>query len=249
MDKKKKKYNYLEEKIEYQFKNKSLIENALIHSSYSNELVRKKIEDNERLEFLGDAVLELVISEFLYKKFNEFDEGELSKIRANLVCEKTLSKISREIKLGEFLRLGKGESRNGGRERDSILANALEALFGAVYLDGGLKESQRVIKLLYSYVEIKKEDIFQVEYKGQVQEWAQRKGKEKVEYKIIKEWGPEHNKNFEVVLVVDGKVISKGKGKNKKRAEQEAAKNARISLDIDVGDDMFVFEKNRNKRF
>ena len=214
-----------EDTIKYTFENKSYILEALTHSSYSNE--NKDYKFNERLEFLGDSVLSIVISDYLFKKEKNLPEGELTKLRANIVCEESLSEVAAQINLGEFLLLGKGEEATGGRERISILADALEAVIAAIYLDGGLEEAKRFI---FEYMEQIIENsikgkIFR-DYKTYLQEILQSKGEQNIWYKLIEEKGPDHNKRFVMEVGVDDEVLGVGEGKSKKDAEQVAAKSA-----------------------
>ena len=214
-----------ENTIGYNFQNKSYILEALTHSSYSNE--NKNYKFNERLEFLGDSVLSIVISDFLFKKEKNLPEGELTKLRANIVCEESLSDVAMEIHLGEYLLLGKGEEATGGRERISILADALEAVIAAIYLDGGLEEAS---KFIFKYMEEIIEDslegrIFR-DYKTYLQEILQSKGEQHIWYKLIEEKGPDHNKRFVMEVGINDEVLGVGEGKSKKDAEQVAAKSA-----------------------
>lgn len=212
--------------IEYKFKNETLLKIAVTHSSFAHE-AKENIENNERFEFLGDAVLELVISSFIFNKFPELPEGELTKLRASIVCESNLAKRARELKLGDFIRLGKGEEHTGGRERDSILADAMEAIFGAVYLDSGIEgATEFIIKLMEpSIIELRNKFKFN-DCKTYLQEIIQSKSKNALEYVIVREDGPAHDKIFEVKVSHCGKVLGRGSGKNKKEAEQNAAYNA-----------------------
>lgn len=217
--------NKFEETIGYTFENKSYILEALTHSSYSNE--NKNYKFNERLEFLGDSVLSIVISDFLFKKEKNLPEGELTKLRANIVCEESLSDVALQIHLGEYLLLGKGEDATGGRERISILADALEAVIAAIYLDGGLEEAS---KFIFKYMEEIIEDslegkIFR-DYKTYLQEVLQSKGEQHIWYKLIEEKGPDHNKRFVMEVGINDEVLGVGEGKSKKDAEQVAAKAA-----------------------
>lgn len=213
-----------EEIIGYKFKNKKLIRQALTHSSYANEKKNNLIKDNERLEYLGDAVLELVTSYHLYENYPELLEGELTKIRASIVCEPTLSYCCKEIQLGKFLLLGKGEEISGGRERSSVLSDAIEAVIGAIYLDGGLEEARTFIqKVILKDIENKK--LF-YDSKTVLQEMIQSKSQEPLEYVLIEEKGPDHNKEFIVEVHFKGKLLGTGKGRSKKNAEQEAAYKA-----------------------
>lgn len=215
----------LEQKLNYKFNNKKLLQNALTHSSYANE-VRNGMTSNERLEFLGDSVLSIIVAEYLFLHYKNIPEGELTKLRASLVCEKTLCKFSRELELGKFLKLGKGEDKGGGRERDSILADAFEALLAAIYLDGGMEvATNHVLRFVIPEIEDKNQHTFK-DYKTALQEIIQRNPEEYVTYVLKGESGPDHDKVFEVEVHLNSNVIGRGKGKNKKQAEQMAAKQA-----------------------
>ena len=214
-----------EQKINYEFKNKEYILEALTHSSYSNE--NKNYPFNERLEFLGDSVLSIVISDYLFKKETKLPEGELTKIRANIVCEESLSEVSKNIHLGKYMLLGKGEEATGGRERISILADALEAVIAAIYLDGGIKCAREFIltnmeKIINDSIKGK---IFR-DYKTCLQEVLQSNGENNIWYKLIEEKGPDHNKRFVMEVGINDTVLGVGEGKSKKDAEQVAAKCA-----------------------
>lgn len=214
-----------EQKINYEFKNKEYILEALTHSSYSNE--NKNYPFNERLEFLGDSVLSIVISDYLFKKETKLPEGELTKIRANIVCEESLSEVSKNIHLGKYMLLGKGEEATGGRERISILADALEAVIAAIYLDGGIKCAREFIltnmeKIINDSIKGK---IFR-DYKTYLQEVLQSKGEQHIWYKLVEEKGPDHNKRFVMQVGINDEVLGVGEGKSKKDAEQVAAKSA-----------------------
>ena len=211
--------------INYEFKNKEYILEALTHSSYSNE--NKNYPFNERLEFLGDSVLSIVISDYLFKKETKLPEGELTKIRANIVCEESLSEVSKNIHLGKYMLLGKGEEATGGRERISILADALEAVIAAIYLDGGIKCAREFIltnmeKIINDSIKGK---IFR-DYKTCLQEVLQSNGENNIWYKLIEEKGPDHNKRFVMEVGINDTVLGVGEGKSKKDAEQVAAKCA-----------------------
>lgn len=211
--------------IEYNFKNKEYILEALTHSSYSNE--NKDYDFNERLEFLGDSVLSIVVSEYLFKKETNLPEGELTKLRANIVCEESLSEVANEINLGEHMLLGKGEEATGGRQRISILADAFEAVIAAIYLDGGL-ESARSFVLKYMeniIIDSRKGKIFR-DYKTHLQEVLQGQGENNIWYKLVEEKGPDHNKRFIMQVGVNETVLGIGEGKSKKEAEQLAARVA-----------------------
>lgn len=214
-----------EEAIGYSFKNKKYIQQALTHSSYANE---KKIPggSNERLEFLGDSVLSIVVSSYLYDNLTNVTEGELTKMRASLVCEKSLYVFAQEIKLGEYLLLGKGEENTGGRERPSILADAFEAVIAAIYLDGGYEPAARhILRFIPKDIQNRKKPVFS-DFKTILQEIVQKNPEEKVEYVLVGEEGPDHNKRFVVDVCLNSNVIGKGKGRSKKEAEQLAAKEA-----------------------
>ena len=213
-----------QEVIGYHFHDEKLLRQALTHSSFANEKHLKKHSDNERLEFLGDAVLEIISSEFLYKEYPDKPEGELTKLRASIVCEPTLALCTKDIALGEYLLLGKGEDQTGGRGRKSILSDALEAVIGAIYLDGGFANAKEFIHK-YILTDIEHKQLF-YDSKTILQEIVQEKGTHLVEYHLIKEEGPDHNKNFTVEARVNGKVMGQGSGHTKKAAEQAAAYQA-----------------------
>lgn len=214
----------LEEVIGYKFKNRHYLEQAMTHSSYANEKKLGKLGCNERLEFLGDAVLELISSDFLYKEFTQVPEGELTKKRASLVCEPSLAYCAREFGLPEFLMLGKGEDMTGGRNRDSIVSDATEALLGAIYLDGGFANAKEFV-LRFILNDMEHKQLF-YDSKTILQEIVQEDGSGPVEYPLIKEEGPDHNKSFTVEAVVNGVVCGHGTGHTKKAAEQAAAYQA-----------------------
>lgn len=210
-----------EDMIDYKFHDRKILRHALTHSSYANEKRMNKLDNNERLEFLGDAVLELVTSEYLYCKNSKMPEGELTKLRARLVCEQTLAACARDIKVGNYILLGKGEAATGGRERMSILSDAMEAVIGAIYLDGGFTNAKEFIcRYILSDVENKK--LF-FDSKTILQEIVQSEYKEQLSYELIKEEGPDHNKQFTVMALVNDVELGIGVGKTKKAAEQEAA--------------------------
>ncbi len=219
----------LENIINYRFSDKKLLKTALTHSSYANEATSKgeNTKSNERLEFLGDSVLSVIVSKFLFEEYPELPEGDLSKIRAQTVCEKTLARFAREISLGEFLRLGHGESQNGGNDRDSILADAFEALLAAIYLDGGL---DKVKEFLLPYAEEHIHGILRgrntTDYKTTLQQIVQQENGEILDYITISESGPAHKRVFEVEARINSNVIGKGTGSSKREAEQNAAREA-----------------------
>lgn len=217
-----------ESKIGYKFQNKNLLKQALTHSSYANEKRMSKHENNERLEFLGDAVLELTTSEFLYQADEKMPEGELTKLRASLVCELSLSNCAKEIHLGKYLLLGKGEDATGGRERKSIVSDAMEAVIGAIYLDGGFTNAKEFIhRFILSDIDQKK--LF-FDSKTILQEIVQSDYKKKLHYVLISETGPDHNKNFKVMACMDEVEMCVGEGHTKKAAEQAAAYQSILKL-------------------
>ena len=217
------KYSKFMEKIGYVFKDLSMLENALTHSSYINEFKMPYDACNERLEFLGDAVLELASSRFLYKEHPDMPEGDMTTLRASLVCELSLAKIARQIGLGEQLRLGKGEIKTGGADRDSILSDAFEAVVGAMYLDGGFDVADAFIKK-YVLIEEGSKDLFN-DAKSRLQEIIQDKHHENtfIRYEVVEETGPAHDRHFKVKCIVQGEEMSFGEGHTKKKAEQQAA--------------------------
>lgn len=212
-----------QEVIGYQFQTPGLLSQALTHSSYANEKHMKKGSDNERLEFLGDAVLEIVSSEFLYLNYPKLPEGDLTKMRASLVCEPTLAFCTRQLNLGDYLLLGKGEDMTGGRKRKSILSDALEAVIGAIYLDGGFASAKEFI-LKFILTDIEHKQLF-YDSKTILQELIQGRH-EQLSYELIDESGPDHDKQFTVAVLVDGERVSEGEGHTKKAAEQQAAYQA-----------------------
>lgn len=225
---KKIKFEEFEEKIGYKFKNKNYLRQALSHSSYANEMRMSKLANNERLEFLGDAVLELVSSEYIFSNNSQMYEGEMTKLRASVVCEPTLAMCAREINLGDYILLGKGEISTGGRKRDSILSDAFEAVIGAIYLDGGFTSAKEFItRFVLDDIDNKK--LF-FDSKTILQEIIQADYREPLQYKLIGEDGPDHDKVFTVAAIVEGKELSQGSGKTKKAAEQAAAYQAILKL-------------------
>lgn len=223
-----KKLEELEGIIGYSFKNKELLKLAMTHSSYANEHNNSKLENNERLEFLGDAVLELTVSSFLYNEYKNVNEGELTKTRASMVCEPTLFLCAQDINLSDFILLGKGEEATGGRKRPSIVSDAMEALIGAIYLDSGIESAKTFItKYILNDVEDKK--LF-YDSKTILQEITQGRHMGDICYELISEEGPDHNKIFNVALRIGNKVVEKGSGKTKKAAEQEAAYKTILKL-------------------
>lgn len=218
----------LEEKIKYYFQDSELLKQALTHSSYCNEQRINKAKDYERLEFLGDAVLELASSDYLFCTQQEMSEGEMTKMRSRLVCESSLAQFARKIELGKFMRLGKGEEATGGRDRDSIIADVLEAVIGAIYLDGGFdKAKDFVTTFVLSDFE---ERMLFYDSKTVLQEMIQSRNLGILQYELTGEKGPEHNKIFMASALLDGSVLGEGEGRTKKAAEQKAASQAILFL-------------------
>ena len=219
----------LEKKAGYQFHDRRLLERAMTHKSYINEAHMEKYESNERLEFLGDAVLELVTSEFLFQDEAKFPEGELTRMRASIVCEPALAFCARQLDLGRYLRLGKGEEATGGRNRDSLTSDALEALIGAIYMDGGFTNAKEFIhKVVLSDLESKK--LF-FDSKTILQEVVQARFRDqRVTYRLMGEEGPDHDKSFRTAVCIGDEIYGTGTGHTKKRAEQEAAYHALLEL-------------------
>ncbi len=220
--------NEFEEIIGYQYNDIKLLRQALTHSSFANEKRLDKLANNERLEFLGDAVLELVTSEFLYKNNSKMHEGDLTKLRASIVCEQTLSLCANDINLGQYIQLGKGEASTGGRDRASILSDAMEAIIGSIYLDGGFTSAKEFIdKFILSDVENKQ--LF-FDSKTILQEIVQSEYKDPLTYELIAEEGPDHNKKFTVKALIGEKELEVGVGRTKKAAEQQAAYRSILAL-------------------
>ena len=214
----------LEKKLGYSFSNRELLSEALNHSSYANEHRGAGISSNERLEFLGDSVLGFVTAEFLFKNYPRLPEGDLTRMRAALVCEQSLYEVAKMLELGQYLKLGKGEEAGGGRERQSILADAVEAVFAAVYLDGGMEQIRGLIhRVLLSRAPAAEE---RKDYKTTLQEIVQRKIGQQLTYHMVEESGPDHNKTFVFEVRLNGEPIGRGDGHRKKEAEQAAARDA-----------------------
>lgn len=217
----------LQDSINYKFKDLKLLNKALTHSSYANEYKRHNIKYNERLEFLGDSVLGLVISDYLFTKYKNYPEGELTKIRALIVCEPSLASVSKRLNLGKYLLLGKGEESTGGRKRISILSDSIEALIGAIYIDSDIEvASEFILFQLRDIIDKAVNGNILLDYKTELQETIQKCNSSRIEYRVIKEEGPDHNKIFFVQVLNNDKVLGSGKGGSKKEAEQEAAKSA-----------------------
>ena len=219
----------LEAAIGYTFRDISLLQNALTHSSYANERWHDSLASNERLEFLGDSVLGMVTAEHLYRTFPQRPEGELSRLRAELVCETNLARVAAQLELGRHLMLGHGEEQGGGRTRESILADAVESVIAATYLDGGFQPAARLIhRFILSDIPVEKPRI--VDYKTTLQELVQQKKNQTISYALTGESGPDHAKKFTVEVRINGKPMGSGSGTSKKRAEQDAAQMAYEAL-------------------
>ena len=214
----------LEQNIKYTFKDKKLLQNALTHTSYAYE---HGIQSNEKLEFLGDSILEFVSSEYMYNKYTNLKEGEMTKVRATVVCEKSLYKIATMHNFSDYLYLGKSELMTGGKKRPAILADSVEAVIAAMFIDGGLEPAKKfIIENLKDEIEIATKHVGEKDYKTVLQEKLQKNGDVKIEYKIIKETGPDHDKTFEAQVSLNGKKLATGVGKSKKEAEMKAAQKA-----------------------
>ncbi len=226
-----KRFKALEGMVGYAFKEMSLLKQAVTHRSFANENRTQHIRDNERLEFLGDAILDLIISRYLFDKYPSMPEGDLSKIRASIVCEGSLARIAKEIDLGSFIFLGKGEELSGGRKRASILADAFEAVTGAILVDGGYDEAESFLQrtLIKSVAHLSSNDLY-TDYKTLLQEAIQKESSQPVHYEVIQEKGPDHDKDFFVGVYHGTKKLGEGNGKSKKEAEQHAAKKALDAL-------------------
>jgi len=219
----------LEAAIGYRFKNIALLQNALAHSSYANERWHDSLKSNERLEFLGDSILGMVVAEYLYRNFPNRPEGELTRMRADMVCETSLAGVADRIGLGEHLLLGHGEERFGGRNRASILADAVESVIAASFLDGGMEAAKAFITR-FVLTEVPVKQLHNVDYKTALQELVQQKKDQVLSYTLIGESGPDHDKQFQVQVSLNGVSIGIGNGRSKKRAEQDAAHNALDAL-------------------
>ena len=214
----------LEQKIKYEFKNKELLKKALTHTSYAYE---QNVDSNEKLEFLGDSILEFVSSEYLYLNFPKLKEGEMTKVRATVVCETSLYKIAKKLGFGKFLYLGKSELASGGIDRQAILADSVEAVIAAMFMDGGLEPAKRfIIENLSEEIEIASKNVGQKDFKTVLQEKLQVNGDVKIEYIIISEKGPDHDKTFEAEVRCNNRKLATGIGKTKKQAEMKAAEKA-----------------------
>ena len=214
----------LEEKLGYTFQNRALLENALTHSSYANENKHTGAQSNERLEFLGDSVLGMVTADYLYRVHPDLPEGDLTRTRAALVCEGSLVEVAQQLNLGSYLKLGKGEDAGGGRERPSIVADAVEAVLAAVYLDGGIGSARKIIQRFI--LDREEEKSGSRDYKTALQELVQRESGQVLAYRLVGSTGPDHAKRFQVEVELNGAPVGAGEGRSKKEAEQMAAKAA-----------------------
>ncbi|MFO7887498.1 MAG: ribonuclease III [Eubacteriales bacterium] len=221
------KFEKLQMELNYTFENIGLLKEAVTHSSYSNEF-QDNVNCNERLEFLGDAVIELIISTYLFNKFKKYPEGKLTRLRSKIVCEEALYDIACKYNIGEYLKLGKGEESTGGRKRKSILADSVEAIIAAIYLDSDYINTEKlVLKLFDDYIKKAEEGKLNYDYKTKLQEVVQSiNNTNKISYVVTKEDGPDHNKTFFVKVLISGKEAGRGKGKSKKNAEQKSASEA-----------------------
>ena len=214
----------IEESIGYTFKNKSLLEEALTHISYAHE---KSIKSNEKLEFLGDSILEFISSKYLYNKFPKLKEGELTKVRAQVVCEDSLYEVAKRHNISQYIKVGYSEELSGGKNKPTILADSIEAIIAAIYFDGGLDEAEKfIIENLAESMEVASQNVGQKDYKTVLQEKLQKNGEIHIEYKVIEEKGPDHDKIFTSEVIVNGKILATGSGRSKKLAEMQAAKKA-----------------------
>ena len=215
----------LEVALGYRFQNISLLQNALAHSSYANERWHDSLKSNERLEFLGDSILGMAVAEYLYKNFPDRPEGELTRMRADMVCENSLAAVAEKLNIGQHLLLGHGEERFGGRKRASILADAVESVIAASFLDGGMMAAKGIIeRFILTNVPVKR--LQNVDYKTMLQELVQQKKNQVLSYALVGESGPDHSKQFRVQVSLNGEAVGVGTGSSKKRAEQEAAREA-----------------------
>ena len=215
----------LENAIGYRFRNITLLQNALSHSSFANERWHDSLMSNERLEFLGDSILGMVSAEFLYRNYPDRPEGELTRMRADMVCETSLAKVANQIGLGEHLLLGHGEEQGGGRNRPSILADAVESVIAASFLDGGMEAARKFIEQ-FILCNVPVRELHNADYKTALQELVQQKKNQVLHYVLTGQSGPDHDKTFQVQVLLNDRVIGQGSGTSKKRAEQDAARNA-----------------------
>ncbi len=221
----------LESVLNYTYNENNHLILAMTHSSYANENKHERLHSNERLEFLGDAVLNIIISDFIYKTYPSLAEGELTKARASIVCEPSLAKCANTLELGKYLMLGKGEENTGGRTRISILSDAFEAVIGSIYIDGGMEKAREfVLSVMKETIKSAINGASFIDYKTQLQEAVQKMGDQKIQYEIVEEKGPDHNKLFAVQVKIADKAMGYGEGKSKKEAEQNAASMALVKL-------------------
>ena len=220
----------LEDKLGIHFANKNLLITSLTHSSYANQY--KNIQFNERLEFLGDSVLQLTITEYLFSYFKEKTEGELTKLRALIVCESSLYEVARELELGSYIRMSKGEEITGGRERISLLADCMEAVIASIYLDGGLEQAKRfIIRYFTDIIHMAINNEIVLDYKTKLQEMLQKKGDINIKYSLVKYEGPPHRRKFYTAVIIENKALGEGTGFSKKESEQNAARKALLFLE------------------
>ena len=219
----------LETAIGYSFRNITLLQNALSHSSYANERWHNSLMSNERLEFLGDSVLGMLVAEYLYKTFPDRPEGDLTRMRADMVCEQALAKVANKLELGKHILLGHGEAQGGGNSRPSILADAVESVIAACFLDGGM-EAAKAFVTQFILCDVPLKHRYNVDHKTELQELVQKKRDQVLSYELIGESGPDHDKRFTVAVSLNGEKIGEGNGSSKKRAEQEAARTALETL-------------------
>ena len=215
----------LEKNLNYTFRERRLLENAVTHSSYANEKWKNSLASNERLEFLGDSILGFVVAEYLYRSYPDHPEGDLTRMRADLVCETSLAQVAARLELGKHLLLGHGEEQGGGRTRNSITADAVESVIAAVYLDGGFAAAKKIVERLI-LSDVPKGRPRNFDFKTALQELVQRKKNQVLAYVLLEESGPDHNKTFRVEVTLNGQVVGTGSGSSKKRAEQAAAEMA-----------------------
>lgn len=216
--------NEFQEEIQYKFKDINLLKNSFTHTSYANE---NKTKSNEKLEFLGDAILEFTVSEYLYKNYSNLNEGEMTKVRATVVCEESLHSVATKYKFNEMLYLGRSERLSGGAKKQAILADSVEAVIAAIFIDSGIEQAKKfIINNLKDSIEQASRNVGQKDYKTVLQEELQKHGSVKIEYSIIREEGPDHDKTFIAEVRCDGKYLAEGSGNTKKQAEMEAARKA-----------------------
>ena len=221
-------YEEIEKNIDYTFKNKELLRTALTHTSYANV---HGVQSNEKLEYLGDSILEFITSKYLYNNYKKLKEGEMTKVRATVVCEQSLFEVAKRLDFSEFLITGRSEKSSEGVKNKAILADSVEAVIAAMFLDGGLEPAKKfIIENLKNEIEIASKNVGQKDYKTVLQEKLQQSGSVHIEYNILKEEGPDHNKSFTAEVLCDGKILAKGSGKSKKNAEMQAAKSALENL-------------------